>query len=856
MKKLVAPLMLALLFVGCQSHFISDDAYRDEVEAQFELRRAEYEPLRPELFYFLSDESLPMEHQEALKFLYAYMSLNDLADYDASFIQSNVKWAFQARDYFSWGDVVPQELFRHFVLPPRVNNENLDSARIVFFNELKERIAGMSMTQAALEVNHWCHEKVTYRGADARTSAPLATVRTAFGRCGEESTFTVAALRAVGIPARQCYTPRWAHSDDNHAWVEVWADGKWYFMGACEPEAELNRAWFTEPAKRAMMVHTNVFGKYYGTESRTEFPLYTKINVLENYTDTKRFEVKVIDSNGAAVSNAQVRFLLYNYAEYYPIYSQQTNDKGIAFVISGLGDLLVSAYKDGAYAYKKVSLTNEDGVTLQLDSMVYGDYTEELDLTPPANRAIFAKDTSALTQQNNQRLRYEDSIRNAYRATFMKAAQAKLLAEELNLDAAQVEGFISRSEGNHAAISSYIRRNASNSNALNLLSTLTDKDLRDTPTDILESHLNSATAIDDIDKSVFVEGVLSPRIGLELIRSWRPYLQEQFKGIFADTVSAMAVKDWVVQHIKLVDDENYSGCPISPIGVERLRKADRPSRSIFYVALCRSLGIPAKIDMATSEVKVFEHGKWQAVSLDPQSPAAPRGNLVISYTSMSDYTPQYLTSYSIAKYDNGLFTQLDFENDPRVASFPVKLNLEQGYYRLTTGNRYANGKVLAHNTYFTIDEGKTQTLDLVVRSLPVERKVYGRVSTLVSSDWYSKGMVICFMEPDREPTKHIMKDIPLLRNEFNRWGGRFVFVVPEGNLRPDFSLESYPNLPDNSLFVTMDGAQLMNSFLQSTNQAFRDNYPLVYVVNPSGDIIFMSEGYRIGMGDMLWKVIQ
>lgn len=56
---------------------------------------------------------------------------------------------------------------------------------------------------------------------------------------GEESTFLVAALRSVGIPARQVYTPRWAHTDDNHAWVEAWADGKWYFLGACEPEPVL-----------------------------------------------------------------------------------------------------------------------------------------------------------------------------------------------------------------------------------------------------------------------------------------------------------------------------------------------------------------------------------------------------------------------------------------------------------------------------------------------------------------------------------------------------------------------------------------------------------------------------------------
>ena len=78
------------------------------------------------------------------------------------------------------------------------------------------------------------------------------------GRCGEESTLLVAALRSVGIPARQVYTPRWAHTDDNHAWVEAWADGKWYFLGACEPEPVLNLGWFNAPASRGMLMHTKV----------------------------------------------------------------------------------------------------------------------------------------------------------------------------------------------------------------------------------------------------------------------------------------------------------------------------------------------------------------------------------------------------------------------------------------------------------------------------------------------------------------------------------------------------------------------------------------------------------------------
>ena len=159
-------------------------------------------------------------------FLYKYMPLPDKSDYPRAFSEKNVALSLQAKAEMPWGKSVPEREFRHFVVPVRVNNENLDNSREVFYQALKPRVENLGIKDAILEVNHWCHEHVTYRPSDARTSSPLATLKTAYGRCGEQSTFTVAALRAVGIPARQVYTPRWAHTDDNHAWVEAWADGK------------------------------------------------------------------------------------------------------------------------------------------------------------------------------------------------------------------------------------------------------------------------------------------------------------------------------------------------------------------------------------------------------------------------------------------------------------------------------------------------------------------------------------------------------------------------------------------------------------------------------------------------------
>ena len=156
-----------------------------------------------------------------MDFLYRSMALPDRYDYSKDFYRRNVMAAMKSRKEMPWGARIPEREFRHFILPIRVNNENMDDSRMVFYDELRQRVSGLSMHDAILEVNHWCHEKATYRPSDARTSSPLATVKTAYGRCGEESTLLVAALRSVCIPARQVYTPRWAHTDDNHAWVEA-----------------------------------------------------------------------------------------------------------------------------------------------------------------------------------------------------------------------------------------------------------------------------------------------------------------------------------------------------------------------------------------------------------------------------------------------------------------------------------------------------------------------------------------------------------------------------------------------------------------------------------------------------------
>jgi len=873
MRKITYPVLfitgLLLLNCSCERHFITDTNYRKQVNQQYE-SRCKLAHLREDTLFGVFDKSLSKEQEEALKFLYAYMPLSDLADYDGDYFLQQVDLSLKARKTFSWGKSVPEDVFRHFVLPIRVNNENLDTSRAVFFNELKERVKHLSMVDAALEVNHWCHEKVNYRPGDARTSSPLASVRTSFGRCGEESTFTVAAMRSVGIPARQVYTPRWAHTDDNHAWVEVYVDGKWQYLGACEPEAVLNKGWFDVPVKRAMMVHTNVMGIYSGDEDVLEHnDLYTKINSLSSYTVTQPLIIRITDKQNKPVPDARVEFRIYNYAEFYPMVIKQSDDKGMAVLQTGLGDLQVWASKDGLYGYSRVSVGAEDTVVISLNRKPGIEYSEVVNNVPPVEKLVESV-TAARQEENNRRLAQEDSIRNAYMATFMLPAEAEQLALELKLDTSKVKRLVALSYGNWQEIASYMKSNAANPFMLDLLESISEKDLRDTPARYLEDHLKNADTYErpkGLSSEVFNEGVLSPRVLNELIRPWRSFLQGKFDRNFTAKAQSdiSVITGWIKDSITLNKTENYMGCPISPIGVYELRTADERSRNIFFVALCRSLSIPARIDQATLLPQVFKDNGWVNISFETTEAPVKNAQLILTNDSHNPVTPEYSIHFTIQKFMDGHFTTLDYEGSELLKEFPATLDLEPGYYLLMTGHRRDDGSVLIRSDYFNLNKGDQLTMPVILEPLEQKLNVAGIIGMEQKvTDWAKniktlqelagdKGLVLAFINPANEPTRHVMNDIPLLKADFEKWGGHFLFMIPPANMSKDFQPTGYKNLPSGSLFMVDEGNNLMKSLLKTTGLKTTPPYPFVMYVNSKGEITFMSMGYRIGIGENLLK---
>ncbi len=902
MKKLLLLVAAMLTLAACHRdpHFITDRDYRNKVHADFEARMAEFPMLQVQL------DTLSRMEREAMEFLYAYMPLSDLADYEPAFYLDQVRYALRAREEMPWGKDIPEDVFRHFVLVYRVNNENLDSARMVFYRELKERVKGMSIEEAALEVNHWCHEHVAYRASDSRTSSPLATMRTSLGRCGEESTFTVTALRAVGIPARQCYTPRWAHCDDNHAWVEVWVGnttegsepcdmkcrGEWKFMGACEPDPRLNMGWFSVPSTRCMMVHTKAFGKYKGDEEVVKRTgLYSELNLLSHYAPTRRVTVTVIDGNADPVEGAQVKFKLYNYAEYYTLATVSTDAEGKASLTTGLGDLLIwatmgqTADGETLFAFDKIDVRKDSTLTLRTDyayDLKYDPSVKEFEMLPPmaGNPKVVA--TEEETAANARRLAYEDSLRNAYVATFPTKDDFQRIDGIQYLNKAQQEmlwELVHKSEGNYEVILDFILTHGWHEEqagpVYDYLSTFSDKDLRDIPTDVLEAHYTTYDWdwIDEHDcpvtaTGVYYKGILPARISNELVRPYRKELS-CFKGMTAEEI-----RQWVMDSIAIDDSSNYFGCPISPVGVYRLRRADSHSRDIFFVAACRAAGIPAYLDNATNIIYCWEGKAWVIKDLkDSKDLKASKdikpAKLTLTYHGTNPAKPLYWPHFTLAKLENGDLRTFDFEDDPRMASFPATINLEPGIYCLSTGNRYPDGAVRSRLEFFEVhpegepnsDEkknnavrtsGEQVTKEIVI--LPLVDKLNTEHLTLDTHlelfdgielwDYAGDaGMLYINLGDYSEPSKHLVVELMQQQKELKQWGGMTFMVGPSTVGMPSWGLA-------NTDFAYNKGTleQELLSALHATPE-----YPLVALIDKEGHILYHSEGYKIGVVEQVLK---
>lgn len=272
--------------------------------------------------------------------------------------------------------------------------------------------------------------------------------------------------------------------------------------------------------------------------------------------------------------------------------------------------------------------------------------------------------------------------------------------------------------GNYRAIASFIAHAGDKADlAIRLLENVSEKDLRDTPENVLNDHLDYAPEKPVMmDDQFFDMYILSPRVDNEILTPFRSALKnipEELPGSFA--AGPEEITGWIDTAVTVTETDNYYGTPVIPGGVLKLRSADRHSRDIFFVALCRTIGHPARLAPGTGRPQYHMAGEWYDVFFSDDIRPTGENGYVTFFSEEKSPVPQYHIHFTLAVLENGRYKTLDYGYEVKINDLPGRLPLAPGRYMLTTGNRDENGNVLASVSFFDLSPGENATVEVKLR---------------------------------------------------------------------------------------------------------------------------------------------
>ena len=893
-------------------------------ETHFENRKKYFAPIISEIEAGLS---LCSEEEALLiKFFYGTMPLRDAGEYPFEIFLSYVRHALWLRKTMDWCKRLPEDLFVHDVLYYRINSEDISDCRSFFYEQLKDRIVGLDEYQAAVEINYWCVEHATYEMADDRTAGPMTMYRSGKGRCGEESTFTVTALRSVGLAARQVYTPRWAHCDDNHAWVEVWVNGEWHFLGACEPEEKLDRGWFTGPAGQAILIHSRTFGDYAAGKREEVIGRDGAVvchNVTASYTKTRKLRIQVRKQDNTPAAHAQVSVEILNMAEYFPAAALETDEQGETSIRLGLGDIRLQARSEGKFVERYCNLA-EDGigaadadcaVTLVLKDSEAG--MKDALSGVSACEWHLAKLCAPKEVVVRESVLSEEEVSRGTR----RLADAVKLREErfdqLTRHAIAVhpeEEERMRVAGENAEELTAFLEKDDNPDRKKLLDSLTKKDNKDLRAEVLEDHLSAKRG--SWPEDIHVQDLLCPRIWLEEIGAYRSYicsvLTAQEQEAFASNPGL--IWNYVNQNITDIPEEEYNTLCASPIGCLKLKMGSAVSRTILFIAICRSLNIPARLDKSLMLPEYWADGAFRV----PVSRAqASKGTLLLRNIPGKEWI--YAQHWTLGRLEKDHFVTMNhaglvFEKETLELLLPV------GIYRLIAVKRLLNGDQEAAELLFAIEKEKQTELympdfekaDGVMpwekASVPDEsqscRKLQNKNNslreeiqscllrdillqradgTLCSLEKLVSGKrsILAFLEIGAEPTEHVLNEVLALeksaKGNSKGIGCQLLFVLRQEKDLQHKTLQEVLALDAGSeieiLYDISGGASDANAAprtatgdtasgtlcgWQETAKRMRlaEKLPVLAAVRPDGTGIYGTCGYHVGSVELMVRILK
>ena len=213
--------------------------------------------------------------------------------------------------------------------------------------------------------------------------------------------------------------------------------------------------------------------------------------------------------------------------------------------------------------------------------------------------------------------------------------------------------------------------------------------------------------------------------------------------------------------------------------------------------------------------------------------------------------------------------------------------LEEGRYLLVSGNRLSSGTVPVSMVFFDVDAGKETVIDLILRAAGNEVPVIGSFDAetkfrpvalaktedgdVLAGDAEGEKTILAavgrghyalaILEPGKEPTNHVLRDLAVAREKLEAWGRPIVLLCSSESamhrLQVEMSEGRYGLLP-GTIVLGLDTEGAVQKGIEKGMKVGPESasgaptrLPLVVLADSFNRVFFLSEGYTIGLGEQL-----
>jgi hypothetical protein len=202
--------------------------------------------------------------------------------------------------------------------------------------------------------------------------------------------------------------------------------------------------------------------------------------------------------------------------------------------------------------------------------------------------------------------------------------------------------------------------------------------------------------------------------------------------------------------------------------------------------------------------------------------------------------------------------------------FKGKAEMDCGYYMLVSGSRMSGGNVLADIEFFTIEEGRTTDVNLVMRDAVDQLRVIGSFDSemkylalegpasdpseaQISSVLETAGrgyFAVALVDYGTEPTNHAFMDISAAASELEQWGRTILVVFASEEDYRKFRAQDF-HLPSTVRYGIDEDGKMRDMIASEMKLDKGGRLPLILVADTFNRVVFFSQGYSIGLGESL-----